>query len=263
MTKTLILHFKHYSTKEHILTDHIVNKAQAINFNCLYPLKGSFKPALSSLALFTFFGTMRLPLSSEFREKQGEACDNLFHSAALKADKQFWYCFWFFFSVRSAFEILNKNRRDTEKYTIIKLHVNMNVSLISKQVPSVCMLLLYDVSTLALIFPSPSPHARRCLCHKSLHSGIHLMHRASRSISHPPVKKPSPASCASLFTLLLYSLSWTYTSSPNHSKEKNRFMLEHKMVAPPFKHWAKLRRVYLSCQLKILVPFSWTCFFVL
>lgn len=64
-----------------------MNKAQAVNFYCLYPLKGSFKPALSSLALFTFFGTMPLPLSSEFRERQGEACDTLFHSAALKADK--------------------------------------------------------------------------------------------------------------------------------------------------------------------------------
>lgn len=76
-----------------------------------------------------------------------------------------------------------------------------------------------------------------------------------------PCQKPSPASCTSLFALLLYSSSLTYTSSPDHSKDKNRSVSEHKMVAPPFKYWAELpveSGVYLRCQLKILVSFSWT-----
>lgn len=60
------------------MSDRSVNKAQAFNFNWLRPLNGSFKAALSSLALFTFFGSLHRPLSPQSSGRDGVKLETLF-----------------------------------------------------------------------------------------------------------------------------------------------------------------------------------------
>lgn len=130
-----------------------------------------------------------------------------------------------------------------------KVIISMNVSLTSERAPARVYAAFYLACQHQLYFSLPSCPARRCLHHKCQHSGIHLIHSASHSISHPPVKSRLQPHATPLFTLLLYSSSWTYASSADHIEDKHRSVSEHKIVAPPFKHWAEPHLEYCLSEL--------------
>lgn len=91
-----------------------------------------------------------------------------------------------------------------------------------------------------LYFPLPSCPAHCCLRHKCRQSGIHLIHSASRSISHPPVKSSTqPHAPPCLLCCFILPPRHTHAALTTAKTNKNLCRNTVYKIVSPYKEWAE------------------------
>lgn len=118
-----------------------------------------------------------------------------------------------------------------------KKNSNNNRVTVSEHVPFCVYVCFYLTCQHQLYFSLPSCPAHRSLCHKCQQTGIHLIHCASRSISHPPVKsRIQPRAPPCLLCCFILPPRCTHAALTTAKTNTNLCRdTVYKMVTPPFK----------------------------